>query len=93
MAEYVHEHSELEKEALARATSIYTPGRVIPMLPERLSNDLCSLHPGSPKFALSCLMLVDRTGRVKHTEIVEGIIESQKKGVYEEIYESMKAEV
>lgn len=91
VAEYVREHTWLEKEALARATSIYTPGRVIPMLPERLSDDLCSLHPGSPKLVLSCLMLVDARGKVKHTEIVEGIIESQRKGVYEDIYSEYHA--
>lgn len=61
------------------------------MLPERLSNDLCSLHPGSPKFVLSCLMLVDAKGKVKHTGIVEGIIESQRKGVYEDIYSEYHA--
>lgn len=46
VAEYVEEGSELDREAYLRGTSIYTPGRVIPMLPEILSNDRCSLHPG-----------------------------------------------
>lgn len=59
VAEYVEEGSELDREAYLRGTSIYTPGRVIPMLPEVLSNDRCSLHPGSPKLTLSILMRVD----------------------------------
>jgi exoribonuclease R len=56
VAEYVTEASPLDREALIRSTSIYTPGKVIPMLPEYLSNDLCSLHPGEAKFALTCFM-------------------------------------
>ncbi len=46
VAQYVHEGTPLDKEAYTRATSVYTPGKVIPMLPEKISNDLCSLHPG-----------------------------------------------
>lgn len=79
VAEYVQEGTNLDREAYIRATSIYTPGKVIPMLPEKLSNDLCSLHPGGPKYTLSCMILLDAEGRVRHTEIVEGIIESRKK--------------
>lgn len=75
----------IDREAIMRATSIYTPGKVIPMLPEILSNDLCSLHPGNMKLTLSCVMLVDTTGNVKHTEIVEGIIESRHRGIYDDI--------
>ncbi len=60
VAEYVEEDGDLDHEAYLRGTSIYTPGRVIPMLPEILSNDRCSLHPGSPKLTLSILMRVDR---------------------------------
>ena len=79
VAEYVREGTLLDHEALARATSIYTPGKVIPMLPEVLSNELCSLHPGAPKLTLSVEMTLDSTGHVKSTNIVEGIIESQKR--------------
>ncbi len=59
VAEYVTEGSSLDREALTRATSIYTPDKVIPMLPEILSNDLCSLHPGAMKLTLSAVMTVD----------------------------------
>ena len=79
VAEYVREGTGLDREAYARATSVYTPGKVIPMLPEKISNDLCSLHPGSAKLTLSCLMRINPKGEVLETEIVEGIIESQKK--------------
>ena len=55
------------------------------MLTEVLSNDLCSLHPGEPKLTLSCIMEIDHQGYVKHTDIVESIIESEHRGIYEEI--------
>jgi exoribonuclease R len=67
---------------------VYTPGKVIPMLPEAISNDVCSLHPGEPKLVLSCLMTIDPQGNVIKTEVVEGIIESAHRGVYEEIQKS-----
>ena len=85
MAEYIREDSQLDREAYTRATSVYTPGKVIPMLPEAISNDVCSLHPGEPKLVLSCLMTIDPQGNVIKTEVVEGIIESVHRGIYEEI--------
>lgn len=88
MAEYIREDGQLDREAYTRATSVYTPGKVIPMLPEAISNDVCSLHPGEPKLVLSCLMTIDPHGNVIKTEIVEGIIESAHRGVYEEIQKS-----
>jgi ribonuclease R len=91
VAEYVREWTVLDTEAVTRGTSIYTPGRVIPMLPESLSNDLCSLHPGEPKLTLSAIMRVKPDGQVVHTEIVESVITSHHRGVYEEI-EDMKRE-
>ena len=93
VAEYVREWSELDREAILRTTSIYTPGRVIPMLPEKLSNDLCSLHPGEPKLVLSILMKVDQKWEVLATFMTEGIIESQKRGIYEEIIEEKQKEI
>lgn len=90
VAEYVTEWSAIDREAIMRATSIYTPGKVIPMLPEVLSNDLCSLHPGTMKLTLSCVMLIDPAWYVKHADIVEGIIESQHRGVYDDIYKIME---
>ena len=60
------------------------------MLPEKLSNDLCSLHPGEPKLTLSILMKVDEKGEVLATCMTEGVIESRKRGIYEEIEEIEK---
>lgn len=87
VSEYVSEWSALDAEALRRTTSIYTPGKVIPMLPEKLSNGLCSLHPGEPKLTLSILMKINTDGQVFWSFITEGIIESNKRGIYEEIVE------
>ena len=90
VAEYVTENSDLDTEAYLRGTSIYTPGKVIPMLPEILSNDRCSLHPGSPKLTLSILMRVDAMGQVKESFVTESVIESMKKWIYDEIWEEMR---
>lgn len=90
VAEYVEESSELDREAYLRGTSIYTPGRVIPMLPEILSNDRCSLHPGSPKLTLSILLRVDPSWQVKESFVTESVIESEKKWVYEDIWQELQ---
>ncbi len=71
VAEYVTDGSRIDHEAYLRGTSVYTPGRVIPMLPEILSNDRCSLHPGEPKAVLSILIRLGQDGKVKETEITE----------------------
>lgn len=59
------------------------------MLPEILSNDRCSLHPGSPKAVLSILMRIEKTGQVKESFVTESIIESIHRGVYDEINEQL----
>lgn len=85
VAEYVSENSFLDREALKRGTSIYTPDEVIPMLPEHLSNNLCSLHPGSPKATLSIIMELDTTGKVLRSRIDETLIESKQRFTYDEV--------
>lgn len=87
VAEYVREWSLVDKEAFARGTSIYTPWKVIPMLPEKLSNELCSLHPWSTKLTLSCIMEITKTGNVRNTKIVQWIIDSNHRGIYENIWD------
>ncbi len=60
------------------------------MLPEILSNDRCSLHPGSPKLTLSILLRVDTSGQVKESLVTESVIESMKRGIYDEIFEELQ---
>ena len=92
VARYVLAGSELDREARSRGTSIYLPNRVIPMLPEILSNERCSLHPGEKKETLSCLMHIEKkTGRVKHVDIQSGLIESRHRGIYENIWEQYQS--
>ncbi len=85
VSEYVSEWSVIDREAYRRTTSIYTPWRVVPMLPEILSNQLCSLSPGTEKLTLSCIMEINQRGSVVHTDIVESVIVSQHRWVYEDI--------
>jgi ribonuclease R len=85
VAHYVPEGSPLDAEAYERATSIYPVDRVVPMLPERLSNDLCSLRPDEDRLTMSCLMEIDAQGRVWDYEICEGIIRSRHRLVYETV--------
>ncbi|EKD30398.1 MAG: hypothetical protein ACD_78C00068G0002 [uncultured bacterium (gcode 4)] len=87
VAEYVTEDSVLDREAYHRGTSIYTPDEVIPMLPEHLSNNLCSLHPGSAKATLSITLELDKTGKVLHSRIDETLIDSKQRFTYDEVQE------
>lgn len=87
---YVREGSLLDREAYDRATSIYPVDRVVPMLPERLSNDLCSLRPNEDRLTMSCLMEVDKRGRVGRYWICEGIIRSRHRLIYEEVQQFME---
>lgn len=87
VAEYVTEDSILDREAYHRGTSIYTPDEVVPMLPEHLSNNLCSLHPGSPKATLSIIMELDKMGKVLRSRMDETLIESKQRFTYDEVQE------
>lgn len=82
---YVRENSLLDKEALIRGTSIYMLGRVIPMLPRELSNGICSLNAGEDRFTLSCIMEIDKTGKVIASEIVKGIINVTQRMSYTDV--------
>lgn len=88
---YVKENTPLDLEALERATSIYPVDRVIPMLPENLSNNMCSLRPREDRLTLSCLMDIDQNGLVHHYSIHEGIINSRHRLIYEEVQAVMDA--
>ena len=81
---YVEPGSALDVEALERATSVYLVDRTIPMLPEKLSNKVCSLRPGEDKLAFSCIMQVDSHGEVTSYELAETIIHSKERLTYDE---------
>lgn len=79
---YVQENSALDREALKRGTSVYLVDRVIPMLPHRLSNGICSLNQGVDRLALSCLMDVDAKGNVISHKIAETVIRVDRRMTY-----------
>lgn len=82
---YVKEDSLLDREALIRGTSIYMLGRVIPMLPRELSNGICSLNAGEDRFTLSCVMEIDKKGKVISSEIYKGIIRVTERMSYKDV--------
>lgn len=79
---YVQERSALDREALKRGTSVYLADRVIPMLPHKLSNGICSLNAGENRLALSCIMLVSPSGEVIDHQIAETVIRVDKRMSY-----------
>lgn len=82
---YVKENSKIDKEALNRATSVYLLNRVIPMLPERLSNGICSLNPKVNRLVLSCIMEIDSNGDVVKHRIAEGVIKTVERMNYDDV--------
>ncbi|KDR93899.1 ribonuclease R [Peptoclostridium litorale DSM 5388] len=82
---YVKENSKLDREALKRGTSVYFADRVIPMLPPKLSNGLCSLNPDVDRLALSVFMEIDNSANVVSHEIAETVIRSKARLIYEDI--------
>lgn len=87
VSHYVKPDTAIDAEALERATSIYLVDRVIPMLPEKLSNKVCSLRPHEEKLAYSCIMEVTPEGRVVNHQIRETVIRSQHRFTYEQAQE------
>ncbi|MFT3985696.1 MAG: ribonuclease R, partial [Lachnospiraceae bacterium] len=79
---YVQENSALDREALKRATSVYLVDRVIPMLPHRLSNGICSLNEQETRLALSCLMKIDENGEVIDHRLAETVIRTNRRMTY-----------
>jgi len=87
---YVKIGSELDKEAKKRGTSVYLVDRTIPMLPETLSNDLCSLLPHKDRLTMSAVFIIDKNAQVKKEWFGRTVIHSQKRSTYEEAEESIK---
>lgn len=86
VSHYVKPHSPLDEEALKRGNSVYFPGRVIPMLPEELSNNLCSLKPEVNRLVLVCKMVINPKGKVTGYEFFEGVIRSHARLTYTQVY-------
>lgn len=85
VSNYVLEDSKLDKEALKRWNSTYLADRVIPMLPEKLSNDLCSLNANTKKLTLSCEILLDEKWFVKTSKVYNSVIKSSYRLTYKEV--------
>ncbi|HSP81921.1 MAG TPA: VacB/RNase II family 3'-5' exoribonuclease, partial [Myxococcaceae bacterium] len=82
---YVREGSALDAEALRRATSVYLPDRVLPMLPERLSNGICSLRPDEDRLCMVADMVLDARGKLLSSEVYPGVMRSHARCTYNEV--------
>lgn len=85
VAEYVRKGTKLDREAFSRGTSVYFPDRVLPMLPEKLSNGICSLNEGEDRLTLSVIMYIDNLGNIVRHKIREGIIRSRARMTYSNV--------
>jgi len=92
VAEYARAGTDLDLEARLRGTSVYFPDRAIPMLPQELSTDICSLRPGEDRLVLSCLMQLDSSGRIEGYEIVEGVIRSAARMTYTDVHKILEGD-
>lgn len=82
---YVKEGSAMDREAYERGTSVYLTDRVVPMLPQRLSNGICSLHPNEDRLTLTCDMTIDQAGKVIAYDIYPSVIHSSYRMTYENV--------
>lgn len=85
VSHYVGENTNIDKEAIKRGTSIYTPGRVIPMLPRSLSNGICSLTEGETRLTLSVDMIINSKAEVTFSTIYKSVIVSKKRMTYDKV--------
>ncbi|MBQ9756222.1 MAG: ribonuclease R [Clostridia bacterium] len=92
VSHYVTQGGIIDQEAFNRATSVYFPEQVIPMLPERLCNDICSLKEGVDRLTLSCVMMVDKTGEVVDYEICPSVIKSSARLTYNAVQKILEGD-
>ncbi|MFT3708632.1 MAG: ribonuclease R [Archangium sp.] len=92
VSHYVTEGSALDEEGLRRATSVYLPGRVLPMLPERLSNGICSLKPDVDRLCMVADMVIDSRGQTIDSEIYPAVMRSAARCTYTEVHQVLNGE-
>jgi ribonuclease R len=86
VAQYVTPGTALDLEARLRGTSVYFPDRAVPMLPQELSSDICSLRPGEDRLVLSCIMMIDPDGEIRSYEVTPGVIRSVRRMTYTQVH-------
>jgi ribonuclease R len=92
VSEYVGSGTDIDLEARFRGTSVYFPDRAIPMLPQELSTDVCSLRPQEDRLVLSCLIQLGPTARIESFEIVEGVIRSAERMTYTAVHSILEGD-
>lgn len=92
VSHYVRPGTPLDEEALTRATSVYFPGFVVPMLPETLSNGICSLKPNVDRMCFVCEMQIDRKGEVKSSSFYEAVMNSHARLTYTQVWKAVGEE-
>ncbi|MGM0441524.1 MAG: ribonuclease R [Elusimicrobiota bacterium] len=92
VSHFVKENSGLDKEAYDRGTSVYLPGKVIPMLPEKISNNICSLKPHKKRFTISVLMDLDKKGNIRDYRFSKSIIKNKCRFTYDDVDEILAEE-
>ncbi len=92
VAHYVRPGGPLDREGLRRATSVYFPGTVLPMLPERLSNGICSLNPDVDRLCMVCDLALDKTGKPLQADIYEAVMRSHARLTYTRVAEALNGD-
>ena len=92
VAHYVRRGSALDREARVRGTSVYFPNRAVPMLPEELSNGICSLNPKVDRLVMSVIMEMDASGQMVHAEFTPGVIRSAERMTYTNVHKILEGD-
>src|SRR3984885_7119051 len=92
VAEYVTPGTALDLEARLRGTSVYFPDRAVPMLPQELSSDICSLRPDKDRLVLSCIMMIDAQGEIRSYEVTQEVIRSISRMTYTQVHDVIRGD-